>query len=174
MSAKELIRLDALGRVKRKELAMLAAAELMGLSLRQARRLWKRFKAVGNGGVVHQLRGRSSNRRLSADVRETVGQDWCVRWNNRWLQIGPEHESMQLARRKVRVRELSDGTLLLDYQGQRLSVTELSARPTPPKARKTILNNRRYKPAASHPWKSEPTVGPHPPVKSAPAAPART
>lgn len=416
MSAKERIRLDALGRVKRKEMTVLAAAELMGLSLRQAQRIWKRFKASGDGGLVHQLRGRPSNRRLSADLREraiklhqekyadfgptfaceklaeeglelspdtlvailkerglwrrqrrrgkhrkrrerrasfgsmlqmdgshhdwfegrgplcvlmviiddasnityarfypaettwaafdifgrwvklyglprsvyadrhsiyrdedhpekptqfgramadlgveliaahspqakgrverrnavfqdrlvkemrlrgirdmaqanalleemflsdlnrrysvkptngqdlhrslepglrlqevlcfqeqrAVGQDWCVRWNNRWLQIGPEHESMQLPRRRVLVRELSDGHLLLDYQGQRLSVTELSARPTPPKTRKTIINNRRYKPAANHPWKSEPAVGPRPPVKSAPAAPART
>lgn len=416
MSAKERIRLDALGRVKRKELTVVAAAELMGLSLRQARRMWKRFKAGGDSGLVHQLRGRSSNRRLSADVREraiklhqeryadfgptfaceklaeaglalspdtlvailkerglwrrqrrrgkhrkrrerrasfgsmlqmdgshhdwfegrspgcvlmviiddasnvtyarfysaettaaafdafgrwvklyglprsvyadrhsiyrdeghphqptqfgramadlgveliaahspqakgrverrnavfqdrlvkemrlrgindiaqanalleemfladlnrryavkpaddqdlhrpldpglkldetlcvheqrVVGQDWCVRWNNRWLQIGPEHQSMQLPRRRVLVRELSDGRLLVDHQGKRLSVTELPARPTPPKARKTIINNRRYKPAANHPWNREPAVGPpRPSAKPAPAAPAR-
>jgi hypothetical protein len=103
-----------------------------------------------------------------------VGQDWCVRWNNRWLQIGPEHESMRLPRRRVWVRELSDGRLLVDHQGKRLGVTELSARPTPPKARKTTINNRRCKPAANHPWNRGPAVGPRPPVKSAPAAPART
>jgi hypothetical protein len=111
---------------------------------------------------------------LCVQEQRTVGQDWCVRWNNRWLQIGPEHESMRLPRRRVLVRELSDGRLLLDYQGRRLSVTELSARPTPPKPRKTIINNRRYKPAAEHPWNRGPAVGPRPPVKSAPAAPART
>jgi hypothetical protein len=416
MSAKERIRLDALGRVKRKEVTVLDAAELMGLSLRQARRIWKRFQAAGDGGLVHQLRGRSSNRRLSADVRDrviklhqekyadfgptfaceklaaeglelspdtlvailkerglwrrqrrrgkhrkrrerrasfgsmlqmdgshhdwfegrgprcvlmviiddasnvtyarfyaaettwaafdvfgrwvklhglprsvyadrhsiyrdedhpqkptqfgramadlgveliaahspqakgrverrnavfqdrlvkemrlrgikdmaqanalldemfladlnrryavkpaddqnlhraldsglkleevlcvqeqrTVGQDWCVRWNNRWLQIEAGHAALCLPKRRVLVRELADGRLLLDYQGQRLSVTELPARPTPPKARKKIINNRRYKPAANHPWNREPAVGPPPPVKSAPAAPART
>jgi hypothetical protein len=110
---------------------------------------------------------------LCVQEERTVGQDWCVRWNNRWLQIGPEHESMRLPRRRVLVRELSDGRLLVDHQGQRLSVTELSVRPTPPKPRKTIINNRRYKPAANHPWKSEPTVGPRPPVTLAPATPAR-
>jgi transposase len=416
MSVKERIRLEALGRVKRKELTVVAAAQLMGLSLRQARRLWKRFKARGDAGLVHQLRGRASNRRLEEQVRvrviklhqekyadfgptfacqklaeeglelspdtltallkerglwerrrrrgrhrkrrdrrssfgsmlqmdgshhdwfegrgpkcvlmviiddasnvtyarfypaettaaafdvfgrwaklyglprsvyadrhsiyrdedhphkptqfgramkqlgveliaahspqakgrverrnavfqdrlvkemrlrgisdmaqanalleemfladlnrryaikpanaqdlhraldpklklqevlcvqedRVVGQDWCVRWKSRWLQIGPEHEALRLTRRKVLVRELSDGKLLLDYRGQRLSVTEVPARPTPPKARKTILNNRRYKPAAEHPWRNGPAVGPRPPVKSAPATPART
>jgi transposase len=416
MSEKERVRLDALGRVKRKELTVLAAAELMGLSLRQARRIWKRFKAAGDQGLVHQLRGRSSNRRLSADLRaravklyqekyadfgptfaceklaeeglelspdtlvailkevglwrrrrrrgkhrkrrerrssfgsmlqmdgshhdwfegrgpkcvlmviiddasnvtyarfypaettwaafdvfgrwarlyglprsvyadrhsiyrdedhpqkptqfgramaelgveliaahspqakgrverrnavfqdrlvkemrlrgikdmaqanalldemfladlnrryavkpakdqdlhralepglkleevlcvqeqRVVGLDWCVRWNNRWLQVGPEHESLRLPRRRVLVRELSDGSLRVDHQGKRLGVTELPARPTPPKARKKTINNRRYKPTANHPWNRGPAVGPRPPVKFAPATPART
>lgn len=417
MSAKERIRLDALSRVKRKELTVVAAAELMGLSLRQARRIWKRFKAAGDGALIHQLRGRPSNRRLGADLREraiklhqekysdfgptfaceklaaeglelspdtlvailkerglwrrrrrrgrhrkrrerrssfgsmlqmdgshhdwfegrgpmcvlmviiddasnityarfypaettaaafdvfgrwaklyglprsvyadrhsiyrdedhpekptqfgramkelgveliaahspqakgrverrnavfqdrlvkemrlrgikdmaqanafleemfladlnrryavkpaddqdlhraldpklklqevlcvqeerVVGQDWCLRWKGRWLQIGAEHESLHLPRRKVLVRELSDEQLRVDYQGKRLSVTEVSARPMPSRIRKTIINNRRYKPAADHPWKkSEPAVGPRPLVKSAPATPART
>jgi transposase len=415
MSAKERIRLEALGRVRRKELTVLGAAELMGVSLRQARRVWKRFKAGGDSGLVHQLRGRSSNRRLSEDVRDraiklhqekyadfgptfacqklaeeglvlspdtltailkqrglwrrkrrrgkhrkrrerrasfgsmlqmdgshhdwfegrspkcvlmviiddasnvtyarfypaettwaaldvfgrwarlyglprslyvdrhsiyrdedhpqkptqfgramkqldvelilahspqakgrverrnavfqdrlvkemrlrgikdmaqanalleemfladlnhryavqpanaqdlhraldpklkleetlciqeerVVGMDWCVRWNNRWLQIGPEHAALRLPRRKVLVRELADGRLLVDHQGRRLGVTQLPARPTPPKPKKTIVNNRRYKPAADHPWNREPRVGPRPPVNPAPATPAR-
>lgn len=72
MSGKERIGLDAMGRVKRKELTVVAAAELMGLSLRQARRLWKRFKAEGDGGLLHRLRGRASNRRLGEEVRVRV------------------------------------------------------------------------------------------------------
>ena len=70
MSVKERIRLEALGRVKRGELTVVSAAELMGLSVRQARRAWKRFKVEGDGGLVHRLRGRASNRRLSADVAD--------------------------------------------------------------------------------------------------------
>ena len=70
MSSKERIALDAMGRVKRKELSVVAAAELMGLSVRQARRVWKRFKAQGDQGLVHKLRGRTSNRRLSQEVRQ--------------------------------------------------------------------------------------------------------
>ena len=70
MSAKERKWLEALGRVKRRELTVVEAAELMDLSLRQARRVWKRFKGRGDAGLVHQLRGRPSNRRLPADVRD--------------------------------------------------------------------------------------------------------
>src|SRR5687768_5379047 len=69
MSVTDRTRLDALARVKRGELTVVSAAALIGLSLRQARRVWKRFKAEGDSGLPHRLRGRSSNRRLSEDVR---------------------------------------------------------------------------------------------------------
>lgn len=69
MSSKERVALDAMGRVNRKELTVVAAAELMGLSVRQARRVWKRFRVEGDQGLVHRLRGRASNRRLSEEVR---------------------------------------------------------------------------------------------------------
>src|SRR5438045_411340 len=70
MSLAERIRLDAMGRVKRGELTVLAAAELMELSVRQARRVWARFKAEAGAGLVHRLRGRLSNHRLSEELRE--------------------------------------------------------------------------------------------------------
>lgn len=93
MSAKERIRLDALARVKRKELTVLAAAELMGLSLRQARRIWKRFKAAGDGGLVHQLRGRPSNRRLSAELRERA----VKLHQEKYADFGPTFACQKLA-----------------------------------------------------------------------------
>src|SRR5688500_7714171 len=109
-------------------------------------------------------------------VREgrTVGNDWCVRWANRWLQIGPEHAGLRLPRRRVTVRELADGRLLLDHEGERLGFTELAVRPTPAKPKKKpVVNNRRYTPPADHPWKSEPAVAPRPPASPAPAQPER-
>jgi transposase len=72
MSGKERVRLDAMGRVRRGELSVVEAAELMRLSLRQARRVWKRFKAAGDVGLVHRSRGRAGNRRLAEDLRERV------------------------------------------------------------------------------------------------------
>ena len=72
MSVKERIRLDALGRVNRRELSVVAAAELMDLSVRQARRVWKRFKLRGHAGLVHGLRGRVGNRRLDQETRDRI------------------------------------------------------------------------------------------------------
>ena len=116
---------------------------------------------------------------LCVQEERVVGSDWCVRWNNRWLQIGPGDAgdaALRLPRRRVLVRELADGRLLLDYQGRRLGFTEVPARPTPPRTPKTkrpVVNNRRYKPAADHPWNRGPAAGPRPPVNPAPATPAR-
>jgi transposase len=93
MSVKERVRLEALGRVRRGELALAAAAELMGISLRQARRVWKRFKTSGDGGLVHQLRGRASNRRLSEDLRERV----VKRHQERYADFGPTLACEKLA-----------------------------------------------------------------------------
>ena len=72
MSAKERIRLEALSRVKGQELTVTESAELMGLSVRQARRVWKRYQNEGDAGLLHRLRGRASNRRLPQEVRQRV------------------------------------------------------------------------------------------------------
>ena len=93
MSGKERVRLEALGRVKRAELTVVAAAELMGLSLRQARRVWRRFKSDGDAGLVHRHRGRASNRRLSEDVRERV----VKRHQDRYADFGPTLACEKLA-----------------------------------------------------------------------------
>ena len=62
MSRKERRRLELLSRVRDKMLKLVKAAELMQLSYRQAKRIWRRFKKQGNVGLVHQLRGRRSPR----------------------------------------------------------------------------------------------------------------
>jgi len=93
MSVKERVRLEALGRVKRGELTLVAAAELMGLSLRQSRRVWKEFKSFGDAGLVHKLRGRSSNRRLSEDLRERI----VKRHQERYADFGPTLACEKLA-----------------------------------------------------------------------------
>ena len=116
---------------------------------------------------------------LCVQGERVVGQDWCVRWDSRWLQIDAGHAALSLPRRPVLVREPADGRLLLEHQGRRLGFTELAARPAPAKPKKVIVNNRRRKPDGTHPWKknksnSGPAVGPRrPAVHPAPAAPPR-
>jgi hypothetical protein len=93
MSARDRQRLDALSRVKRKELTVVEAAELMGVSLRQARRLWKRFTLQGDGGLIHRLRGRVSNRRLSEALRDQIVR----RHQERYADFGPTLACEKLA-----------------------------------------------------------------------------
>jgi hypothetical protein len=54
--------------VKRGEPTAAAAAGLLGLSVRQGRRVWERFKGSGAAGLAHGLRGRASNHALEAGV----------------------------------------------------------------------------------------------------------
>jgi transposase len=93
MSAKERRRLEVLGRVKRREIKVTQAAELMDVSLRQARRMWKRFKASGDRGLVHALRGRVSNRRLDEEWRDKIVR----RHQARYRDFGPTLASEKLS-----------------------------------------------------------------------------
>src|ERR1035437_3747097 len=85
MSAKERVRLDALRRVQRGEATVVKAAQLMELSVRQGRRLWKLFKASGDACLVHGLRFLSSNRRLPQELRDRI----VKRHQERYGDFGP-------------------------------------------------------------------------------------
>ena len=106
--------------------------------------------------------------------QRVVGNDWCVRWRNRIVQIQAEHASLKLPGKRVRVKQLADGRLLVEHQQCKLSIQESGSAPAPAKKiKKPIVNNRRYKPSGDHPWNAKPAVGPRPAIKPAPATPAR-
>jgi transposase len=62
MSRKERKRLEAFSRVKMGGMTLVEASELLGLSYRQTKRAWSRYQSEGDAGLVHRLRGRTSNR----------------------------------------------------------------------------------------------------------------
>ena len=68
MSRRERHRLEAFARVRRGEITLVKASELLGLSYRQAKRSFGRYREEGSKGLVHRLRGRASNRQ--ADLRQ--------------------------------------------------------------------------------------------------------
>ena len=72
MSTKERRRLAVLGQVHSGHLTVAAAGRVLGISERQARRLWSRFQAEGDVALVHGLRGRPGNRGGDASERERV------------------------------------------------------------------------------------------------------
>lgn len=110
---------------------------------------------------------------LCVQERRVVGQDWCVRWRNRWLQIDVRHESLRLPRRGVLVKHLADGQLIVEYKGERLACSELEAKPLAMKKRMVIMNNRQWKPGDGHPWSCESARKLSLPVSPASAPPTR-
>jgi transposase len=62
MSSKELKRLGVLARVEKEALNLVHAAEILGLSYRQAKRLWRRYQQDGAEGLQHRSVGRKSGR----------------------------------------------------------------------------------------------------------------
>ncbi len=70
MSERELRRAEVLASVMAGRLTMTAAAEVMGVTRRQAHRLALRFADDGTVGLRHQARGRPSNRLLGPHVRQ--------------------------------------------------------------------------------------------------------
>ena len=65
MSAKEVDRLEIIGRVVERRLTQRAAAARLGLSLRHVERLCHAFRRHGAAGLVSRKRGRPSNRKLA-------------------------------------------------------------------------------------------------------------
>lgn len=89
-------------------------------------------------------------------VREerTVGKDWCVRYDNRILQIDRRHSPAALPGQRIDVLQLSDGVLRLRHRGQMLTFEPLDHRPAPPPTPKRTLAHRTpWRPGPNHPWK---------------------
>jgi transposase-like protein len=63
-------RLDALKRAKKKLITQKQAAEEIGVTERQVRRLLRRLRWKGDRAVIHDLRGRASNRKLPAEMEQ--------------------------------------------------------------------------------------------------------
>jgi hypothetical protein len=72
LSAKERGRLDILSKVKQGVLTLVKAAALLGVSYRQIRRVYKRYLAGGNEGLMHGLRDHVSNHRIDSERRARI------------------------------------------------------------------------------------------------------
>ena len=67
-------RLVTLKKAKKRLITQREAAEELGLSIRQVKRLLKELKKRGDRAVMHGLRGRASNRQIAAKTKQkTVG-----------------------------------------------------------------------------------------------------
>src|SRR5438552_5210919 len=72
MSARELTRVEVLSRVKTGTLSVGSAAQLLGVSYRQAKRLARRYRAEGAKGLTHRSAGQPSNHARASAERARV------------------------------------------------------------------------------------------------------
>ena len=83
---------ELIRRVREKRLTQSKAAVLLGLSVRQAKRLCQRFKADGLSGLGSRQRGRPSNRKLAVETQAEV----VALVRERYADFGPKlaHEKL--------------------------------------------------------------------------------
>ncbi|MDQ3242956.1 MAG: ISNCY family transposase [Gemmatimonadota bacterium] len=72
MSRRELDRAAVMARVKSGSISLTEATPLLGISYRQAKRLYSRYKTRGASGLMHASAGRASNRSHPLAEREMV------------------------------------------------------------------------------------------------------
>jgi len=70
MSKKELSRVEVMERMKAKKMTQKKGAEALGISVRQVRRLWRKYEKKGAAGLLNKSRGKASNNRLPAETKQ--------------------------------------------------------------------------------------------------------
>jgi hypothetical protein len=104
---KELKRLHIIRKVLEKGIRQVEAAEVLGLSSRQIRRIVKRVKLEGDKGVIHKSRGQPSKRRIPDVTRDKI----IGVYRSQYSDFGPTLASEKLDERDH--LEVSDETLRL-------------------------------------------------------------
>jgi hypothetical protein len=114
-------------------------------------------KEAAKPGDLHRRvpRGLDLNRVLSIRETRVVQNDWTLRFENRWFQLGARHQKLALAGREVTVCRRLDGGLELLYGGRELSYRELTAPPArADEGREVVIRSSQgQRPAAGHPWR---------------------
>ena len=85
LSQRERDQLKVLHEVKQKHLTQAEAAQQLKVTDRHVRRMLIRIGERGDGGIVHQLRGRPSNRKLAATVEQKI----LAHIRHRYADFGP-------------------------------------------------------------------------------------
>jgi transposase len=91
MSQKERTRLGVMREIKAKTMTLVAAARVLRLGYRQMKRVWRRYQDGGDAGLVHQGRGRASNRAKSGEFKQQVLQCYEERYGGFGPTLACEH-----------------------------------------------------------------------------------
>ncbi|MEI7903738.1 MAG: ISNCY family transposase [bacterium] len=103
MSTRERRRMGLMTRVTERLLKLRAAAEMMRVSYRQAKRIWRRYREEGDAGLVHRGRGRRSSRSRPVAERKRA----VALYSKKYKGFGPLLASEHLA---------EDHNLVVDHE----------------------------------------------------------
>ncbi len=84
--------------VSEQKLTLVQAADLMAVGYRQSKRIWKRYQAAGDAGLVHRLRGRPGARGLPSELRTQALARYA---EERYADFGPTLMAEQLLKEKL-------------------------------------------------------------------------
>jgi transposase len=113
MSKKEVNRLEVMQRVDEKRMKQKTAAEQLGISERQVKRLLRKYRQDGANGLVSKRRGKPSNHQLAEKTREKV----LDLLKSKYMGFGPslaceklvEVEHLKISNESVRKLMLAEG-----------------------------------------------------------------
>jgi transposase len=113
MSKREISRLEVMQRLKDKRLLQKEAAQLLGVSVRQVKRLWRSYRKQGAKGLVSQRRGKPSNHHLDAGVMQQA----LDLIKEKYADFGPtlaheklsEVDKLEISRESVRQLMIAEG-----------------------------------------------------------------
>jgi transposase len=106
LSQRELQRIQVLDQVLRKRITLKAAAGLMRVCYRQAKRLWARYRNGGAKSLAHGHRGRRAPNARGAEVRQRVlvlHREVYAQFNDtHFVEMLAEREGLRIGRETVR------------------------------------------------------------------------
>lgn len=113
MSEKEIKRLEVMHKLEGRCITQKKAAEMLEVSLRQVKRIWKTYQQEGAQGVITKKRGKPSSNQLEPQVRQKA-LDWIYR---RYSDFGPtlateklrEEHGLTISRESVRKLMIGEG-----------------------------------------------------------------
>jgi transposase len=106
LSQKQMQRFQVMGLVEAGKITLKEAAEKIGRSYRQAKRIWKRVREEGVKGVIHGNSGKPSNHRAPTELQQKVlqlSQRCYGEFNDtHFTEMLTEREKIELSRETVR------------------------------------------------------------------------
>ena len=99
MSRKERVRLTVMKQIKQGQMKLIQGADVLGLSYRQTKRVWRRFCLQGDKGLVHMLRGRPGVRAKPAELKAGI----LRRYGECYADFGPTLAAEYLAEEGLHV-----------------------------------------------------------------------